>query len=87
MFTLIYEKRFLKDLDKIPNVDVDRIVRVVKGLAYEPMPKNYKKLKTASEVLRIRQGDYRIIYQIDVSSKQVRVLCVRHRKDVYKNIP
>ena len=86
-FTLIYEKRFFKDLDKIHNADVERIVLAVKNLAHDPTPKGHKKLKASSDVFRIRQGDYRVIYEIDHASKQIRVLCARHRKDVYKNIP
>ncbi len=87
MFTLVYEKRFFKDLDKIPNADVERIVLAVKDLACDPMPKNCKKLKAGSDVYRVRQGDYRIIYAIDRLGRQVKILCARHRKDVYKNIP
>jgi mRNA interferase RelE/StbE len=87
IFTLIYEKRFFKDLDKIPNSNVERIVFAVKNLALDPTPKGHKKLKASLDVFRIRQGDYRIIYEIDRVSQQVRILCVRHRKDAYKNIP
>ena len=87
IFTLFYEKRFFKDLDKIPNTDVERIVLAIKNLAHDPLPKDCKKLKAGSDVFRIRQGNYRIIYEIDRVSRQVRILCARHRKDVYKNIP
>ena len=86
IFTVVYEKRFFKDLDKIPNSDVERIVIAVKDLARDPTPKSSKKLKALSNLFRIRQGDYRVIYEIDRASKQVKVLSVRHRKDVYKNI-
>ena len=85
-FTLNYEKRFFKDLDKISNSDVERIVSAVKDLAHDPMPKGYKKLKIGWNVYRIRQGDYRIVYEIDHVNKQIRILGTRHRKDVYKNI-
>ena len=86
IFTLIYEKRFFKDLDKIPNADVERIIKAVKSLANDPTPKDCKKLRTGLDLLRIRQGDYRVIYQIDYTDKQVRVLYVRNRKDAYKDI-
>ena len=86
IFAVVYEKRFFKDLDKIPNSDVERIVIAVKDLARDPTPKSSKKLKALSNLFRIRQGDYRVIYEIDRASKQVKVLSVRHRKDVYKNI-
>ena len=87
IFTLFYEKRFLKDLDKIPNADVERIVLAVKNLVHDPLPKDCKKLKGGPDIFRVRQGNYRIIYEIDLTRRQVRILCARHRKDVYKNIP
>ena len=87
MFTLIYEKRVFKDLDRILNADAGRIIPVIKQLAHDPTPKDCKKLKTKSDLFRIRQGDYRIIYEIDRVNKQARVLCVRHRKDAYKEPP
>ena len=86
IFTVVYEKRFFKDLDKIPKSDVERIVIAVKDLARDPTPKSSKKLKALSNLYRIRQGDYRVIYEIDRADKQVKVLGARHRKDVYKNI-
>ena len=82
----MYEKRFFKDLDKIPKSDVERIVLAVKNLAQDATPKGCKKLKANKDVFRVRQGDYRIIYEIEHSSKQIRILCARHRKDVYKDI-
>lgn len=87
IFSIVYEKRFFKDLDRIPDVDVERIVIAVKDLARDAMPKGSKKLKAGTNVFRIRQGDYRVIYEIDRASKEVKILCARHRKDVYKNIP
>ncbi|MBI4309194.1 MAG: type II toxin-antitoxin system RelE/ParE family toxin [Candidatus Omnitrophica bacterium] len=86
-FDFEYEKRFFKDLDKISNADVERIVSAVKNLAHDPTPKDCKKLKAGLDIFRIRQGDYRVIYEIDHANKKVRILCARHRKDAYKNIP
>lgn len=34
---------------------------------------------------RIRVGDYRIVYRIDNSKKQVVIVAIKHRKDVYKD--
>ena len=33
---------------------------------------------------RIRVGNYRVIYEIDDSARQVTILHVGHRKDVYR---
>ena len=89
MFAIVYEKRFFKDLDRLPDADVERIMISVKDLAHDPMPNGSKKLKSKSgiDIYRIRQGDYRVIYLIDRVAQRVNVQSVRHRKDVYKNIP
>jgi mRNA interferase RelE/StbE len=33
---------------------------------------------------RLRVGDYRIIYEIEISERKVLVTAIRHRKDVYE---
>ena len=35
------------------------------------------------DAYRVRDGDYRIIYAVDDDAKQVKVVRVRDRKDVY----
>ncbi|MEI8054982.1 MAG: type II toxin-antitoxin system RelE/ParE family toxin [bacterium] len=45
---------------------------------------NVKKLFGASDLYRLRMGDYRVIYQIRKQELIILVLKVGHRKDVYK---
>lgn len=33
---------------------------------------------------RIRVGDYRVIYRIELSTKTIIIVAIRHRKDVYE---
>ncbi|MFO1258453.1 MAG: type II toxin-antitoxin system RelE/ParE family toxin [Gammaproteobacteria bacterium] len=33
---------------------------------------------------RLRVGDYRVIYRIDVSDKMVIIIAIMHRKDIYE---
>ena len=84
-----YNKRFLKDLVKIPHPFRNRL----EALVFQDIPKynhyseiqNIGKIKGFKSYYRIRQGDYRIGLKI-VGSKIVfeRVL---HRKDIYKYFP
>jgi mRNA interferase RelE/StbE len=89
MVTIVYEKGFYRDLDRLPDADAERIMISVEDLANDPTPIGCKKLKSKAGlgIFRIRQGDYRVIYVIDRVAQRVNVLNVRHRKDVYKNIP
>jgi len=35
---------------------------------------------------RVRVGDYRIIYGVDIRNRQITVHYIRHRGDVYRNL-
>ena len=52
-------------------------------LASDPRPYGCEKLSGA-EKYRIRQGDYRILYEIDDSTKSVIIVKVGNRKEVYR---
>ena len=83
-YALRYEKRVLKDLDRIPEKDLVRIDKTIQPLALQPHPAGVKKLVGQENLYRIRQGDYRIIYTVDRKARIVSILGVRHRKDAYR---
>ena len=37
-----------------------------------------------ADTFRLRVGDYRIIYQIDIAKNEMILLTLGHRRDVYK---
>ena len=53
-------------------------------LAEEPRPHGAEKLAGNDDRYRVRQGNYRIVYSIDDKTKQVTVVKIGHRKDVYR---
>lgn len=83
-YILRYEKRVLKDLDRIPQKDLIRIDRIIQSLALQPFPVGVKKLVGESDLYRIRQGNYRINYTVDHRAKVVSILGVRHRRESYR---
>jgi mRNA interferase RelE/StbE len=83
-YILRYEKRLLKDLDRIPNKDLVRIDKTIQSLALQSQPVGVKKLVGEENLYRMRQGDYRIVYTVDHKAGVVNILGVRHRKDVYR---
>ncbi len=80
---LLRQSVLKKDLDRIPKVDLRRIVEAIQGLSDNPRPAGAKKL-SAQERYRVRQGDYRIVYSIQDAEHTVWVVKVGHRKDVYR---
>ena len=72
-----------KELESIAERDQARIVERIRSLAENPRPPQAKKL-SGEEKYRIRQGDYRILYQIHDEVITVVVVKIGHRRDVYR---
>ena len=71
-----------KDLRVIPEKDQIRILRRIEELASDPRPPMCKKL-SGQERYRVRQGNYRILYEIQDEVLIVTVVKIGHRRDVY----
>ena len=65
----------------IPKKDARRIVAAIKSLADDPRPPGTKKL-SGQERYRLRQGNYRILYEIEDDRLIVCVVRVGDRRDV-----
>jgi mRNA interferase RelE/StbE len=57
---------------------------VVKAIESLPNGENVKKLKGYSDLLRLRVGDYRIIYKVNNGELIVLVIDVGNRGEIYK---
>ncbi len=82
-FEVIFKQSVAKDLRQIPNQDVARILKRIEALRVEPRPPGAEKL-SGQEKYRIRQGVYRILYEIRNDELIVVVVKIGHRRDVYK---
>lgn len=69
-----------KELDAVGTKrDRQRIVARIRALAKEPRPSGSQKL-TTREQYRVRQGAYRIVYEIQDGDRSVTVFKIGHRK-------
>jgi mRNA interferase RelE/StbE len=71
-------------MDLGSKVDRQRIVGKIHGLASDPRPHGSEKLAGYETRYRIRQGNFRVVYEIDDQKREVTVYKVGHRKDVYR---
>jgi mRNA interferase RelE/StbE len=85
-YRLAVKESVAKDLRTVPNADVARILARVNALSEDPRPSGCEKL-SGQERYRLRQGDYRILYEIDDGRRTVTVVKVGHRRDVYHRGP
>ena len=81
-YKIVLSKTAQKQLDKLPDQVVEFLASVILSLADDPRPVGCKKLK-GRDGWRIRQGNYRIIYDILEDILVVDIIAVGHRKDVY----
>jgi len=72
-----------KELSKIPEKELLKILDIIKSLSNDPHPTGSIKL-TNQEKYRVRVGNYRILYQIEDNIRTVFVVKVGHRKDIYR---
>ena len=73
-----------KDLRGTPKTDVRRILARMKALRDDPRAPGCEKLAGGSELYRVRQGTYRIVYAIHDEHVVVEVVRVGHRGRVYR---
>lgn len=83
IYNVFIRRSAQKQLSKLPTSDYLRIKQRILKLAYDPRPTDALKL-TNREGWRIRQGNYRIIYEIQDDKLIVVVLRIGHRKDIYR---
>ncbi|BAZ29034.1 putative plasmid stabilization system protein [Cylindrospermum sp. NIES-4074] len=68
-YEIIFQPSVKKDIRKLSSENCDRIMVSIEELANQPLPAQSVKLKGIEGLYRIQVGDYRIIYEIDASSK------------------
>ena len=83
-YSLVFKKSVAKDLRNIPKKDIKRILKCVELLCTNPRAEGCIKL-SGKEHYRVRQGVYRIIYEIQETELIIMVVKVAHRSIVYKN--
>jgi len=62
-YRLLFKKSVAKDLRTIPKQDVQRILKRIEALTEEPRGIECEKL-SGQQRYRVRQGRYRIIYEL-----------------------
>ena len=76
-------KKAEKALDRLPDRIANPILDTIAALADNPRPKGCKKLKGRNGY-RIRQGNYRVIYEVFDNVLLVDIIAIGHRKEIYK---
>lgn len=80
-YQIVLEKPAQKFLKRLNRTDKERVLRAIYKL---PESENIKRLKGHQDLLRLRVGDYRVIYTVNNGKLVVCVVDIGNRGDVYK---
>ena len=83
-YSLEIKRSASREIERLPTKKDRRLVvdRIL-GLAEDPRPPGSEKL-AGDDRYRVRQGLYRIVYEIDDTPRVVRIVKVGHRREVYR---
>ena len=97
-YSLRFKRSVAKDLREIPKKDIERILERIESLAEDPRPRGDRTKRSEAslkqllieelpadnqERYRIRQGRYRILYEIEDDVLLVIAVNVAKRNEVY----
>lgn len=82
-YSIEIKRSAAREIEGLPRKDRERVVARIGSLANDPRPPGCEKL-SHDDKYRVRQGDYRILYQITDRRLVVTVVRVGHRRDVYR---
>lgn len=84
LYKIILKPLVEKDLRSLPKSAIGRVVKSLEKLADNPFPRQSLKLEEGEQLYRLRVGDYRIVYGVNKTAKQLVVQYVRHRREAYR---
>ena len=82
-YSIEIKRSAAKELTQLPPKDRGRIIARIQALADDPRPVGAEKL-SGQDRYRVRQGDYRILYEIEDEVLRIVVVKIGHRRDVYR---
>ena len=72
-----------RELFHVPGRDLRRLLNRIRTLRKSPRPPGCKKLES-TELYRVRQGDWRIVYAVADRVRTVTILKIGNRREVYR---
>lgn len=82
-WTVSFSRSAEKDLSRLSSENRQRIGRAIRSLEADPFPSASKPLK-GREQWRLRVGDYRVLYIVSSEPKNLTIIAVGHRREVYR---
>jgi mRNA interferase RelE/StbE len=82
-FSVLIHRKALKEIDRLPADDKDRILNAIREMTEDPFKGDVKPIKGVRSLLRRRIGDYRISFTVNFEKSEVVVLKIGRRESFY----
>ena len=76
----------VKELRSLPQRFRNQVARRISALESDPRPPGVAPVEGRPGLLRIRSGDYRILYRVDDTELLVTVASIGHRREIYRDL-
>ena len=84
-YRIVLSRSAIKELDGLPPKAHDQVIDHLHQLKENPRIFGSEKL-TAIDAYKLRVGNYRIVYEINDLDKEIRIVMVDDRKQVYQRL-
>ncbi|AZN29212.1 type II toxin-antitoxin system RelE/ParE family toxin [Flaviflexus salsibiostraticola] len=84
MYDIRIAPKAAKAFKRLHPQDMRRLKQAIEELAGEPRPTGTIEVKGSGGALRIRVGNYRVIYEVKDAELVVLVISIGHRREIYR---
>ena len=84
MYELIFDEEAIDFLNTLPKEIKERIFKKI--ISAKENPSHFYERLAGRPEYKLRIGDYRVIADIDLADKKIRIVFAGHRKNVYDKI-
>lgn len=74
----------VRQFRKLPSLIQRRLKPHIDSLSADPRPPGTKKMEGEAHLYRVRVGDYRIVYYIWDDEREVLLVKIAHRREIYR---
>lgn len=82
-YKVFFKRSSEKELRAISKPYLSKIIEKIKALSENPRPHGVQMLKGEARYYRLRQGNYRIVYEVDDIGQTISIFKIGHRREVY----
>lgn len=84
-YRIVLKRSAAKELAALPSRTHDNVIKHLRQLESSPRGTGAEKL-TGIDAYKLRVGSYRVVFEIDDSAKEVTVVMIDDRKQVYQRL-